>query len=176
MPKSQSVLTAIHDDAPTVVALKKGWLRESESTWPNAISPIILSCRERDGKGRLRMSNITYRSTSEELADPDGVSREHVLQRLSDWRDRVHQLYDKVERELEGTPFKSNREGKYTSAEEFPQRVGVAQREQPEIDVLRIIRPDNSDAAVFYPRGLWVVGANGRVDLRIKRSLGGTKT
>ena len=122
------------------------------------------------------MSNITYRSTSEELADPDGVSREHVLQRLSDWRDRVHHLYDQVERELEGTPFKSNREGKYISTEEFPQRVGVAQREQPEIDVLRIIRPDNTDAAVFCPRGLWVVGANGQIDLRIKPPLGGTRT
>ena len=115
-------------------------------------------------------------STSEELADPDGVSREHVLKRLFDWRDRVHQLYDQVERELEGTPFRSHRKGKYRSAEEFPQRVGVAPREQPEIDVLRIIRPDNTDAAVFYPRGLWVVGANGQIDLRIKPSLGGTRT
>lgn len=121
------------------------------------------------------MSTI-YRSTSEELANPSGVSRERVLQRLRDWRDRVHMLYDEIERVLQGTSFRPNREGKHTSAEELPQRVGVTETEQPKIDILRIVRPDNTNAAVLYPRGLWIIGANGRIDLRITPSVGGGET
>jgi hypothetical protein len=121
------------------------------------------------------MSSI-HRSTSEELADPRGVSREHVLQRLWDWRDRVHKLYDEIERELQGTPFRCNREGKNTSGEELPQRVGITRAQQPEIDILRIGRPDGTNAAVLYPRGLWIIGANGRIDLRIMPSVGGSET
>jgi hypothetical protein len=119
---------------------------------------------------------VTHRSSSEELADPASVSREHVLQRLGDWRDRVHELYDTIERELQGTGFRSNREGKHTSAEELPQKVGITQTEQPKIDILRIVRPDKSNAAILSPRGLWIIGANGRIDLRITPSVGISET
>ncbi len=120
--------------------------------------------------------SAVHRSTSEELANPGGVSRERVLERLRDWRDRVHKLYDQIELVLRGTSFRPNREEKHVSAEELPQRVGVTQTEQPEIDILRIVRPDNTNAAVLYPRGLWIIGANGRIDLRITPSVGGSET
>lgn len=120
--------------------------------------------------------NLTHRSTSEELADPGSVSREAVLERLRDWRDRVHELYDKIERELRGNSFRFDRKGKHVSAEELPQRAGVSNADRPEIDILRIMRPDNSNAAVLYPRGLWIIGANGRVDLRITPMVGGSET
>lgn len=120
--------------------------------------------------------SVIHRSTSEDLADPASVSREDVLERLRDWRDRVHELYDKIERELRGTSFRCDREGKHTSAEELPQRVGVRQAEQPQIDILRILRPDSTNAAVLYPRGLWIIGANGRIDLRITPSVGSGET
>ena len=120
--------------------------------------------------------SVIHRSTSEELADPGGVSRERVLLRLFDWRDRVHKLYDEIERELRSTSFVCNREGKHTSAEELPQRVGVSEAEQPKIDILRIVRSDGTNAAVLYPRGLWIIGANGRIDLRITPSVGGSET
>lgn len=119
---------------------------------------------------------VTHLSTSEELANPGDVSRDQVLERLRDWRDRVHSLYNQIQQELEGTSFKCNREGKHTSAEELPQRVGVAQAEQPQIDILRILRPDGTNAAVLHPRGLWIIGANGRIDLRITPSVGSGET
>lgn len=120
--------------------------------------------------------SVVHRSTSEELADPGSVSREDVLERLRDWRDRVHELYDKIEQELRGTSLRCDRKGKHTSAEELPQRVGLSNADRPEIDILRIVRPDNSNAAVLYPRGLWIIGANGRVDLRITPPVGGSET
>jgi hypothetical protein len=122
------------------------------------------------------MGNLTYRSSSEELADPRGISRERVLRRLQDWRDRVHGLYDEIERVLEGSAFRSNREGKHTSSEELPQRVGISESEQPKIDILRIVRSDGTNAAILFPRGLWIIGANGRIDLRIIPVVGNSKT
>ena len=122
------------------------------------------------------MSDLTRRSSSEELADPSGVSREDALRRLSDWRDRVHKLYGEIERELQGTDLRSNREGKQTSSEELPQRVGLTEDDQPKIDILRIVRPDGTNAAVLYPRGVWIIGANGRIDLRLMPSIGGSET
>jgi hypothetical protein len=113
------------------------------------------------------MSDITHRSSSEELADPGGVSRERALERLQDWRRRVHQLYAQVEQALAGTSFQIDRQGKHTSNEELPQKVGLSQEEQPKIDVLRVVRPDGTNAAIFFPRGLWIISANGRIDLRI---------
>jgi hypothetical protein len=115
-------------------------------------------------------------TASEELANPGGVSREQVLRRLRDWRDRVHRLYDDIERQLQGSVWHSDRKGKHTSNEELPQIVGVSDAEQPEIDILRIVRPDTSTAAVFYPRGLWIIGANGRIDLRITPVVGSAET
>jgi hypothetical protein len=124
------------------------------------------------------MINLPHRNatTSEELANPNTISREHVLRRLRDWRDRVHALYEEVQRALHGTNFHVSREGKHTSNEELPQNVGITAAEQPAIDILRIVRPDNTNAAIFFPRGLWIIGANGRVDLRIIPPVGGTET
>ena len=114
-------------------------------------------------------------TTSEELADPSGVSRARVLERLGDWRERVHKLYEDIERALKAKGFGFSRDEKYASSEELPRRVGITEAEQPKIDVLRITGPDGQPAAVLSPHGLWIIGANGRVDLRIIR-LGGSET
>jgi hypothetical protein len=121
------------------------------------------------------MANLTYRSSSEELADPGGVSRDHVLERLCDWRDRVHRLYDEIEQKLQGSAFRFDREGKYTSSEELPQLIGIAPSEQPVIDILRIVRSDGTNAAILVPRGLWIIGANGRIDLRVLPLVGSSE-
>ena len=118
------------------------------------------------------MTHITRRSTSEELADPTAVTREDVLSRLVDWRARVHALYDRVEHTFQGTGFNFDRQGKHTSAEGLVQAAGVTQEEQPKTDILRIVRTDGTNAAVFYPRGPWIIGANGRIDLVLSPSVG----
>src|SRR5215831_16397233 len=118
------------------------------------------------------MANSARRSASEELADPTTVTREDVLLRLREWRDRVHGLYDEIEQAPQGHGFQFDRQGKHTSTEPLVQAAGVGQEEQPKIDILRIVRPDGTNAAVFHPRGPWVVGANGRIDLRLSPSVG----
>src|SRR5262245_33479882 len=123
------------------------------------------------------MPQLTYPSSSEELAaEPGSVSREQVLRRLNDWRDRVHKLYADIERTLKNSGYALDRQGKHTSAEELPQRVGLLPSEEPAVDILRIVRPDGTNAAMIIPKGLWVIGANGRVDLRVLPSVGSSET
>jgi hypothetical protein len=98
------------------------------------------------------MTNITSPSTSEEIANPDSISREHVVKRLKDWHDRVHELYDDIERAFQNTNFKLSRESKL-HPEELPQRFGITEDDQPRIEILHIQRPDKSEAAVLHPRG-----------------------
>jgi hypothetical protein len=118
------------------------------------------------------MSNVTRRSTSEELANPKTVTREDVLSRLAEWRERVHRLYGEIEQALQGHGFRFDREGKHITSDSLVEATGVREDEQPKIDILRIVRADGSNAAIFLPRGPWVIGANGRIDLRLSPSAG----
>jgi hypothetical protein len=118
------------------------------------------------------MSNVTRRSSSEELADPKTVTREDVLSRLTEWRERVHRLYDGIEQALQGHGFRFDREGKHITSDSLVQAAGVGEDEQPKIDILRIVRSDGTNAATFLPRGPWVIGANGRIDLRLSPGAG----
>jgi hypothetical protein len=121
----------------------------------------------------MAKKSVTPGSSSEELANPDAVSAERMHTRWDDWRTRVEKLYADVEQAFQGTQFRVKRTGGTMSNEELPKRVGVELSGPP--DVLHVVRPDNSDAATLIPRGLWVIGANGRVDLKISSYMGGTQ-
>lgn len=117
------------------------------------------------------MSNIVS-ATIEELVEP--VRRDHVMERLCDWRDRVHRLYDHVQDGL-GTDYVYDRSGKHRTMEAMVQRAGIEEADVPAVDILRIERPQGTLRATLQPRYLWIVGANGRLDLLIARPSGGRR-
>lgn len=90
-------------------------------------------------------------------------TRERTLQRLQDWRRRVHALYDRIEHAL-GAHYSSDRTDKYQSSEDRVQEAGLSPNDVPAIDILRIQRA-GSTVAEIRPRSLWIIGANGRLDL-----------
>ncbi len=112
--------------------------------------------------------NIVNATLTEALEKPD---RQHVLERLSDWRRRVHALYDAVQTSL-GVNYTFDRSGKQKSGENQVQRAGIDPAEVPQLDLLRVER-DGTLVATFLPRGLWIIGANGRVDMIISPRSGG---
>jgi hypothetical protein len=114
--------------------------------------------------------HIATATIAEAVAPPD---RAHVIERLHDWRERVHALYDSVESSL-GTAFSYDRRGKNRSYERPVQRVGLALDEVPEVDILRVVQGEKA-IAQFVPRDLWIIGANGRVDLVLHSRPGGTR-
>ena len=110
-------------------------------------------------------------ATIAEAGEPP--NREHVIERLRDWRDRVHALYDLVEATL-GNTYSYDRTGKHRSNEELVQRVGLSVRDVPQVDILRV-EQSGKLVASFQPRGLWIIGANGRIDLLVAPRSGGRR-
>lgn len=94
------------------------------------------------------------------------LDRSQVLARLQDWRDRIHGLYDNIQSGL-GKRYRYDRSGQHRTWEEIVQRAGLSESDVPPIDILRIEEPGGALRAVIQPRHLWIIGANGRIDLTI---------
>ena len=95
----------------------------------------------------------------EELTQ-DELTRGHVERRVTDWFNRIEDLYRQVERDLPaGWTAKPGLQ--VTMHEALMKKFDVPQRDLPTLELQR-------DAAVrvkFRPDGLWIIGANGRIDL-----------
>jgi hypothetical protein len=115
-----------------------------------------------------RANNDTelVRSTMAEVRPDRAVDAKHVLARLQDWKERTDGLFNFIQNTL-GSQFTYDRTAKQRSAEELVQRAGLSENQVPALDILRIERPPGTLRATIMPRGLWVIGANGRLDLRV---------
>ena len=97
--------------------------------------------------------------------------RQATVRRLRDWQHRVHGLYDDVQAVL-GSEYTYDRDGKQRSAEDRVQLAGLSEDDVPPVDILRVGRAGRV-VAQFLPRMLWMIGANGRIDLFVMPSTGG---
>jgi hypothetical protein len=100
-------------------------------------------------------------------------TRKRTLKRLRDWQSRVHGLYDRIEQAL-GSDYSYDRTGKHRSMEERVQQSGLSSDDVPPIDILRIEQSGRL-VAVIQPRSLWIIGANGRLDLVLTQKTGGRR-
>ena len=100
-------------------------------------------------------------NVAEELIEfEDQIDRAHVLRRLADWSSRIDDFYRNVLSWLDDD---------WTSAivrtvpmdEPLMQKFNVPAAHLPVLRLSSIGRPD----VVFEPRGLWIIGINGRIDL-----------
>lgn len=97
----------------------------------------------------------------EELTETEAaIDRHYVERRLDDWRRRLNRLYDDIEGWLpldwsmidgESVPIH----------EELMERLSVPERRLPAKLLLR----RGTGVGRLEPRGLWIIGTNGRVDL-----------
>lgn len=95
----------------------------------------------------------------EDLTNP-AVERRYVEQRVDEWVDRLSTLYDHV---VDWLPagWTATRTDTMPMQEELMRRLDVGPRRQPVLTLLH----DGSARGHLEPRGLWIIGANGRVDL-----------
>ncbi len=56
---------------------------------------------------------------------------------------------------------------KQRNTEEQVQRANLSESQIPSLDILRILDLNDRTRALIIPRGLWIIGANGRLDLRV---------
>jgi hypothetical protein len=89
------------------------------------------------------------------------VTAESVNERLDDWLQRLNALFAQIKTWAASIGWTVEDGAPILMHEEMMQRFGIADRSQP------TLRVKNSDGAEIWikPKGLWVIGANGRVDM-----------
>lgn len=98
-------------------------------------------------------------SVLDEVID-DRITRYHVERRVDDWVRRLGNLYERLESWLP-SGWSAERGNFISLDEEMMRRTGVPPRQIPTLELAYRGRR----VARLEPRALWIVGANGRVDL-----------
>ncbi|MCJ2031424.1 hypothetical protein MKK50_18835 [Methylobacterium sp. J-043] len=91
----------------------------------------------------------------------DALTRSQVEKRVENWAQRIAGLYSQIDSWLP-SGWSSKRNRRIQMHEEPMREVDLPAYELPVLDLLA----DGGSAAVIEPRGLWIIGANGRLDLR----------
>jgi hypothetical protein len=100
------------------------------------------------------MPRILEETTSRE------IDRDHIVRRIDDWVRRIDALYRQISGWLPAG-WTADRRGTVQMHEELMQRFGVPARDLPVLGLSH----DGKRSAHIEPRGLWIIGANGRLDL-----------
>lgn len=88
------------------------------------------------------------------------VTKESVEARVADWKNRLTDLFSQVQDWALKSGWQVDDSGTVRMREELMVKFGVPATTQP------TLRLDSSQGYIlFKPKGLWVVGANGRIDL-----------
>ena len=89
------------------------------------------------------------------------VDARHIRRRVDDWEERVRGLYHTIGKWLPDDW--TSREGPSVRMhEEMMRRSDVAARQIPTL----LLANGSGKSAVLEPRGLWIIGGNGRVDMK----------
>lgn len=94
------------------------------------------------------------------------LSKEYIEQRLEDWKSRISSLYSSIEDWLAiNSSYSIKKQTEITMYEELMQQYGI----DPTTLMVLDIYYDNHIVATIKPIGLWIIGANGRVDILRKK-------
>ncbi len=106
------------------------------------------------------MAQAQFKDTAAELV-AGGLTQQHVQRRVADWRKRVQSIYALIRSVLDARyEFKS---GQPVEMHEDPMReFGLPAETLPSLSIL--MPKTGERIAEAYPRGLWIIGANGRID------------
>ncbi|MYG25627.1 MAG: hypothetical protein F4213_06335 [Boseongicola sp. SB0677_bin_26] len=91
----------------------------------------------------------------------ESIDAEHIRRRVDDWEDRVSALFDEFGDWLPDG-WEARAGGRVEMNEEMMRKFGVAPKRMPTLE----LRNREGQVARLVPRGLWIVGGNGRVDLK----------
>ncbi len=93
--------------------------------------------------------------------DGSAFHRAQVLERVENWVERIAALYDEIIPWAAHAGLKTERNRKVLMSEEQMHQFAVPDRELPVLDILK----QDQTVASFVPVGLWLIGANGRIDV-----------
>lgn len=89
------------------------------------------------------------------------IDKQHIEASIQDWESRVAKLYTSIEEWLKGTAYEVKKGPSVTMNEEMMRNYGVSPRE---LETRHILQNGVFQLAIV-PKALWVIGANGRLDI-----------
>ncbi len=89
------------------------------------------------------------------------IDARHIRRRVDDWEKRLKGLFAEIGGWLPDG-WEARRGAPVVMHEELMRKFGVAAKEMPTLE----LHDDAGHVATFIPRGLWIIGGNGRVDLK----------
>lgn len=93
------------------------------------------------------------------------ITKENVELRIHEWIVQLNSLFDKIEEWIQAFPdYRVKREQTTQRIEELMQRYGVKPREVP---ILKIL--SERQTISFVPSAIWIIGADGRVNITTNR-------
>ena len=87
------------------------------------------------------------------------IDQSHIVRRIDDWADRINTLYDNISAWLPAG-WAAHRSGSVRMHEEPMRKFGVAPLDLPVLQ----LSSESGVSGRLEPRGLWIIGANGRLD------------
>lgn len=142
------------DIAQQTGAKAEAWLLD-----PERVALVIFEA-DADGRAvaetRMRVADVW------EYSEEGVFDRERVVARVQDWANRIHALYASIASWTSArSDLEISTERHVLMAESMMHEFAVPDRELPILDVIR-----SSETIIsFVPRGLWVIGADGRIDV-----------
>jgi hypothetical protein len=114
-----------------------------------------------DGFRHLQHARLDPLNVWEKTSDAV-FEQQRVVEEVEDWIDRVGALYDEVQGWLaDRADLRCERTRTVALSEELMQQFAVKDRDIPVLDILDA----DQVIASFVPRGLWLVGSWGRIDV-----------
>lgn len=108
----------------------------------------------------LELNNIDIKENEE--IEVEYMDNEYIQKRIDDWKKRINDLYDTITQWLEpDSNFKIKRINDLSMYEELMANFNIS---ATKIDSADIYYRDKL-IFTFKPYGLWIIGANGRIDL-----------
>ncbi|MFN6380544.1 MAG: hypothetical protein ACK4WD_14785 [Flavobacteriales bacterium] len=89
------------------------------------------------------------------------VNKQHVEKRVRDWKKRVASLYSEIKLWMKDSEYSFKLGSKLTMYEELMSQFGVPATEIDTAD----IHKGKQFILTIKPKGLWIIGANGRIDI-----------
>jgi len=133
--------------------------------WRFNIERLALSIEWIDN-GRLEQVKLPALDVFERT--PTGLFRRaQVIERLDAWQRALEDLYSRIADWVATQPrLKIDRSRSVVIAEEMMQKFDVVDRDVPILDV----SDEHGVALSLVPRGIWIIGARGRVDLITRKA------
>ncbi len=95
------------------------------------------------------------------MQDTIKVDKSHVEKRVRDWKKRVSDLYSNIKLWLKDSDYSLKHGPKSAMYEELMSQFNVHSTEVDTADIYK----DNKIVLTIKPKGLWIIGANGRIDI-----------